>query len=196
VTRPDRAAAGGLEIAVLVPETDHAVAVSDIDPLRVRPEEIEGNAERLLQPAGKYRVFLGAVWPAGMRNTCTVPNMLSATNKSPLGATRITRGLCKPDVVTSSAAKPSGTCGRAPAGIATTSAGPSLDFEMAGRSCGVSRRLTPGLSSCQLPMAASPCNTWPNARSLVAALRQQATMATIVSEYPLMATCCSFRARH
>ncbi len=49
---------GGLEIAVLVAETDHAVAVGDIDPLRVRPEGIEGNAKRLLQPAGKYRILL------------------------------------------------------------------------------------------------------------------------------------------
>ena len=49
---------GGLEIAVSVAETDHTVAVGDIDPLRVRPEGIERDAKWLLQPAGKYRVFL------------------------------------------------------------------------------------------------------------------------------------------
>ena len=61
--------------------------------------------------------------PAATRSTRTELNMLSAMNRSPLGAARIARGLCG-SVVTSSALKPAGTWGTAPAGIGTTCASP------------------------------------------------------------------------
>ncbi len=58
---------------------------------------------------------------------------------------------------------------------------------MAGRSSGRSRRLIPGLSSRQLPKAASLCRrTWPKARAPAARLRPQAAVATIHGEYPLL----------
>src|ERR1700682_830273 len=139
-------------------------------------------------PCGAYRplenteICGGLALPDGTRTTWTELDMVLATNKSPLGATRITRVLRRSDV-TSSAENPSGTCGRAPAGIGTTCTGPLADFEMGGKSCGLIRRLTPGLSSCQLPKAAAPCNTWPNARSLPSRLRQQAAMPTTLTEY-------------
>src|SRR5258708_12671540 len=57
---------------------------------------------------------------------------------------------------------------------------------MAGRSCALSRRLTPGLSSRQLPMAGSPCSTWPKAAWPASRLRQPAVMATILSGYLLI----------
>src|SRR6267378_2366655 len=139
-------------------------------------------------PCGSYRslanteICCGLALPAGTRNTWTELDIVLATNKSPLGATRITRVLRRSDV-TSSAKKPSGTWGRAPAGMGTTCTGPLADFEMGGRSCGLIRRLTPGLSSCQLPKAAAPCNTCPKARSAPSRLRQQAAVATTLTEY-------------
>src|ERR1700716_1543421 len=139
-------------------------------------------------PCGAYRplanteICCGLALPAGTRNTWTEFDIVLATNKSPFGATRITRVLRRSDV-TSSAEKPVGTCGRAPAGMGTTCTGPLADFEMGGRSCGLIRRLTPGLSSCQLPKAAAPCKTCPKAGSAPSRLRQQAAVATISTEY-------------
>src|SRR6267142_2873312 len=141
-------------------------------------------------PCGSYRplanteICCGLALPAGTRNTWTELDIVLTTNKSPFGATRIARVLRRSDV-TSSAEKPSGTCGRAPEGMGTTCTGPLADCEMGGRSCGLIRRLTPGLSSLQLPKAAAPCNTWPNARSPASAPRQQAA-AIPLREYPLM----------
>ena len=40
---------GGFEISALVAETDDAVAVGDIDPLRVGPGGVERNAKRLIE---------------------------------------------------------------------------------------------------------------------------------------------------
>lgn len=104
-------------------------------------------------------VFIeGLALPVGTRNTCTEPDMLLATNKSPFGATRIARAWRNSDV-TNSAEKPYGTCGRAPAGIGTTCAALLMAFEMGCRSCAVNKRLTPGVSACQLPNAAAPRRT-------------------------------------
>src|SRR5579863_9130341 len=47
-------AAGG-EIAVAVGEAQHSVGVSDIDPLRIGPGWIEGNAERIGQAGSERR---------------------------------------------------------------------------------------------------------------------------------------------
>src|SRR5882762_4576195 len=52
---------------------------------------------------------------------------------------------------------------------------------MPGRSLGSSRRLTPGLSSCQLPVAVGPCRTCLEARSRAVRLRQHAEIETIAS---------------
>src|SRR6267378_1991018 len=142
-------------------------------------------------PCGSYRplanteICCGLALPTGTRNTWTELDIVLATNKSPLGATRITRVLRRSDV-TSSAEKPSGTCGRAPAGMGTTCTGPLADAEIGGRSCGLISRLTPGLSSCQPPKAAEPCSTCPKARSLPSRLRQQAAMPKTLSEYPVI----------
>src|SRR6267143_3899264 len=133
-------------------------------------------------PLANTASFSGLALPAGTRNTWTELDIVLATNKSPLGATRITRVLRRSDV-TSSAEKPSGTCGRAPAGMGTTCTGPLADFEIGGRSCGLISRLTPGLSSCQPPKAAAPCSTCPKARSLPSRLREQAAVATTLTEY-------------
>src|SRR6266404_7781711 len=133
-------------------------------------------------PLANTATFSGLALPAGTRNTWTELDIVLTTNKSPFGATRIARVLRKSEV-TSCAEKPAGTCGRAPAGIVTTCAGPSLGFEMGGRSCGRIRRLSPGLSSRQLPNAAAPVNTWLKARSPASMLRQQAAMPTTLCEY-------------
>src|SRR5713226_7512151 len=52
---------------------------------------------------------------------------------------------------------------------------------MPGRSPALSRCLTPGLSSCQLPVAVAPCRTCPEARWQAVRLRQHADRATIAS---------------
>src|SRR5438132_11849555 len=57
---------------------------------------------------------------------------------------------------------------------------------MPGRSSGVSRRRTPGLSSCQLPVAVAPCRTCPEARWQAVRLRQHADRATIASPHSRM----------
>src|SRR5712664_2893679 len=54
---------------------------------------------------------------------------------------------------------------------------------MAGRSGGVIKRLTPGLSSRQLPMAAAPCSSCLTAGSPDVTARQQTAIATLVTEY-------------
>src|ERR1700682_465625 len=97
-------------------------------------------------PCGSYRPvantesFAGLALPAGTRNTWIELDIVLTTNKSPVGATRIARVLRRSDV-TSSAEKPAGTCGRAPAGMGTTCTGPLADWDMGGRSCGLLRRL-------------------------------------------------------
>src|SRR3981081_598536 len=131
------------------------------------------------RPVAKTEICCGLAAPGGTRRTWTELDIVLATNNSPFGATRITRVLRRSDVP-SSAEKPSGTCGRAPAGMGTTCTGPLADFEMGGRSCGLIRRLTPGLSSCQLPKAAAPVNTWPKARLPATTLNKQAAMPTIL----------------
>src|SRR3981081_1890709 len=130
------------------------------------------------RPVAKTEICCGLAAPGGTRRTWTELDIVLATNKSPLGATRITRVLRRSDV-TSSAEKPSGTCGRAPAGMGTTCTGPLADVEIGGRSCGLIRRLTPGLSSCQPPKAAVPCNTCPKARSPATTLTRHAARPAI-----------------
>src|SRR6202171_6622547 len=137
-------------------------------------------------PLANTEICCGLALPAGTRSTLTTLDIVLATNKSPLGATRITRVLRRSGV-TSSAEKPLGSCGRGPAGMGTTCTGPLADFEMGGRSCGLMRRLTPGLSSRQLPKAAAPVNTWPEARSLATRPRQQAAMPKTLREFPVIA---------
>jgi hypothetical protein len=75
---------------------------------------IEGDAEGL-------PLLVGVAVPAGMRYTRTALERLSATNKSPLGAMCIARGLGRPDA-TISAEKPLGTSGRALAGMGAIAA--------------------------------------------------------------------------
>src|ERR1700738_5653764 len=133
-------------------------------------------------PLAQTEMCCGLALPAGTRSTWTTLDIVLETKKSPLGATRITRVLRRSGV-TSSAANPAGSCGRAPAGMGTTCTGPLADFEMGGRSCGLMRRLTPGLSLRQLQKAAAPVNICPKARSLPARLRQQATILTALIEY-------------
>jgi hypothetical protein len=69
----------------------------------------------------------------------------SATNRSPFGATRMTRGPAKPDV-TVSTEKPDGTWGLAPAGVGTTSTQLEVEVPTGGKSSSVNSRFTPGLS--------------------------------------------------
>jgi hypothetical protein len=149
---------GRRQIAVPVTVADDAVAVGNVDPLGVRPEWVEGDAIGLVEPLGKD--FVGRVLPAGMRRTRTVLDVLSATNRSPFGATRMARGPARPDA-TISTEKPVGTLGLAPAGIATTSAKFGADQPIGGRSCGASSCFTPGLSCCHAPNAAFPFRSGP-----------------------------------
>jgi hypothetical protein len=87
-------------------------------------------------------------------------DVLSATKRSPFGATRTTRGFFTPDAIISTV-KPAGTIGFAPDGIGAVLGKFAADGVSigAGRSCGVRRRRTPGLSSRQPPNAAVPFST-------------------------------------
>src|SRR5437667_12880057 len=82
------------------------------------------------------------------------PAYVSVTNISPFGATLTMRGPFNPST-NNSILNPGGTCGAAPAGLGTIRETFAADRVApgAGKSCGLIRRIVPGLSGCQLPNA-------------------------------------------
>ena len=70
------------------------------------------------RPEAKTSARLGFVSPSLARRTLTWPIAVWATKMSPLGATRMTRGIF--NWTKGSTLKPGGTSGVAPAGWATT----------------------------------------------------------------------------
>ncbi len=96
----------------------------------------------------KSELALGAVPPSATRSTRTRPAGCSATNRSPLGATRSRLGPSRP-VANTATLKPSGALGRAPGGGGTTldwAATPGV-ANGAGRSATVILCFTPGASA-------------------------------------------------
>src|SRR6202047_1831953 len=85
------------------------------------------------------------------------PALVSATKMSPLGAPRIWPGALGPPA-NNSTLNPAGTCGTAAEGRGTTRDTLADDGVApgCGRSSGLIRRLTPGLSPRQSPNAAVP----------------------------------------
>src|SRR6202022_4463389 len=117
-----------------------------------------------------------------------LPARVSATKMSPLGATRIWRGLLSPSA-NSSTLNPAGTCGSDEGGRWTTretlaAEGVAPGF---GKSSALIRRLTPGLSARQSPNAAVPtsCPDWAIAGTTNAAANSNAN--------PLMVRLCGCR---
>jgi len=108
-------------------------------------------------PCANTAFFAGCAAPSAARITRTRPGWVSATKTSPLGATRITRGLVRP-VTNGAAVKPGSVCSSAPAGRGTTLEGarPSGAGRSGGRSATVIWRVTPGASARQSPNAAGP----------------------------------------
>src|SRR5262245_58790172 len=125
---------------------------------------------------------VGLELPSGMRKTRIVSVLLSATNKSPFGATRSARGLVSP-AANSSTVKPSGTIGLAPTGIFIFSG----EFEAEGviiaggwSASRISRR-TPGLSLFQSPNAAPPVRTSVDDSAANPAVARATTIETAAS---------------
>jgi len=102
----------------------------------------------------------GRAVPEGTRSTRTELLSLSATNRSPFGAVRITRGAFSPDA-TFSMMKPGGTLGLAPSGIGAVSLKFLASLPVGGWSATVSSRRRPGLSCFQSPRAAFPFSAGP-----------------------------------
>src|SRR6266550_9407079 len=104
-------------------------------------------------PKGRFRPPAKTAICSGLpalvipRKTLITPALLSATNMSPLGALRISRGSSRPDAY-SSTLKPGGTCGQAFAGRDTTLGPLPAEGVMngGGRSFTVIFRVFPGFS--------------------------------------------------
>ena len=113
-----------------------------------------------LSPPAKISFALGVAAPSAARNTRIWPLPVSATKISPFGATLSRRGSLRPSA-TRSILKPGGTCSETPAGRGTTRAPQEADGVAPGRrrSCGLIRRIVPGLSRRQSPNASRPFRT-------------------------------------
>jgi hypothetical protein len=128
---------------------------------------------------------LGAAAPLPPgRNTRMRPALLSATNTSPLGATRMMRGSARPEAnrLTS---KPFGTIGFwSVRRTSLTKFRADADVFGAGKSCGLMIRRTPGWSARQSSNAAvpssSPAPVWANS-GMAARVKIAAAVAARIS---------------
>src|SRR5215471_11116715 len=148
----------------MIRKVDNAIGIRDIHITWAWSRRPEGDTERLIEVLHKCAdLWLSATLAEAQSRIR--PGRLSVTKTSPLGETRIRRGLSRP-LARSSTTKLGGALGQASLGRGNT-VGPLLALAVAygcGMSAGVILRRTPGASLRQSPYAPLPAKTgadWP-----------------------------------